>query len=108
MLYYVYGPNILYEYARGAGKAFGTYGPIVKDVAFDVYNEFTEFLEENREFELLRKQGVDISDMPRKTTNIIERFQEAYEGFTDMTSNTKETEELQKAYGQVAQFFRFT
>jgi hypothetical protein len=29
-LYYLYGPNVLYEYARSAGNAFGTYAPIIK------------------------------------------------------------------------------
>ena len=38
------------------GNAFGKYAPIIKDVTFDVYNEFKEFLEENRELELLAKQ----------------------------------------------------
>ena len=44
---------LLYFYI---GNAFGKYAPIIKDVTFDVYNEFKEFLEENRELELLAKQ----------------------------------------------------
>ena len=79
LLYYVYGPSVLYEYAREAGKAFGTYAPIVKDVASDVYNEFRENLEESRDLDMLKKQGVDVSNMPRRTTNLFERFQQAYE-----------------------------
>ena len=45
-----------FNYQRNTGNAFGKYAPIIKDVTFDVYNEFKEFLEENRELELLAKQ----------------------------------------------------
>lgn len=48
VLYYVYGPNVLYEYAREAGKAFSTYAPIVKDVSMDIFNEFRDYFEEDR------------------------------------------------------------
>lgn len=78
-LYYFYGPDVLYEYAREAGKLFSTYAPVVKDVSLDLYNEFRDYLEENRERELLRKAGVDIDKIPRKTTNALERFQAGLE-----------------------------
>ena len=48
ILYYVYGPNVLYEYAREAGKLFSTYAPIIKDVTLDIFNEFKDYLEEDR------------------------------------------------------------
>ena len=48
VLYYIYGPNVLYEYAREAGKLFSTYAPIIKDVTLDIFNEFKDFLEEDR------------------------------------------------------------
>jgi len=35
------------------------------------------FLGFNREREMLKKRGVDISLLPRRTTNIIERFSES-------------------------------
>lgn len=40
ILYYIYGPGTLYEYAREAGKFVSTYGPIVKEVSFDIFYEF--------------------------------------------------------------------
>lgn len=57
VLYYIYGPNVLYEYARDAGKFVSTYAPIVKDVSLDIFNEFKDYLEEDREREMLSKQG---------------------------------------------------
>jgi hypothetical protein len=78
-LYYFYGPNTLYEYAREAGKFVSTYAPIVKDISLDIFNEFRDYLEEDRERGLLSKSGVDIGNMPRRTTNIIERFQQGLE-----------------------------
>ena len=41
-LYYYYGPNTLYEYAREAGKLFSTYAPIVKGY-FEAY-QFISYL----------------------------------------------------------------
>ena len=58
------------------GKLFSTYAPIVKDMSVDIFNEFRDYLEENRERELLRKEGVDVDSVARRTTNIIERFQQ--------------------------------
>jgi hypothetical protein len=78
-LYYFYGPNTLYEYAREAGRFFSTYAPIVRDVSLDIFYEFRDYLEEDREREMLRRQGVDVNRMPRRTTNIIERFQQSME-----------------------------
>ncbi len=84
-LYYFYGPNVLYEYAREAGKLVSTYAPVVKDVSFNIFNEFKDYLEEDRERNLLAKNGVDISTLPRRTSNIIERFQEGLSSFSSMT-----------------------
>ena len=39
---------------------------------------------------------MDISNIPRKTTNIIERFQQAYEGFGSEAK--KDSMDVQKAY----------
>ena len=90
ILYYLYGPNVLYEYVREAGLAFGKYAPIIKDVTLDVYNEFRENLEENRELEMLKKQGIDTSNFPKRTTNIFERFQQAYEVYNCTKKNRTE------------------
>lgn len=78
-LYKFYGPGVLYEFAREAGKLFSTYAPIVRDLSLDIFNEGKDYLEEDRERELMRKGGVDVENMPRKTTNIIERFQAGME-----------------------------
>jgi hypothetical protein len=75
-LYKFYGSAVLYDFAREAGKLFNTYAPIVRDLSLDIFNEGKDYLEEDRDRELLRKGGVDVESMPRKTTNIIERFQE--------------------------------
>jgi hypothetical protein len=77
LLYYVYGPDTIYEYARQAGKLFSTYAPVVKDVSVDIFNEFKDYLEENRDRDILKKNGVDVDGIPRRTTNIIERFQQS-------------------------------
>lgn len=77
-LYYFYGPTTLYDYAKEAGKFVSTYAPIVKDVSFDIFNEFRDYLEEDKEREALKKSGIDITNLPRRTTNIIERFQQSY------------------------------
>ena len=36
----------------------------------------------------MRKSGIDVSGMPRKTTNIFERFQESLKAFTDSSSSS--------------------
>lgn len=36
----------------------------------------------------LRKSGIDVSGMPRKTTNIFERFQESMKAFTESSSSS--------------------
>ena len=78
-LYYFYGPTVLYDYAREAGKFFSTYAPVVRDVSTDIFYEFRDYMEEEKEREMLRKSGVDIDMMPRRTTNILERFQQSLE-----------------------------
>lgn len=77
VLYYIYGPTTLYEYARSAGQFAGKYGPILKQTAFDIFYEFRDYLEEDRDRDLLRKTGVDITQLPRRTSNVLERFQQS-------------------------------
>jgi hypothetical protein len=86
-LYYFYGPTTLYKYTREAGVLFSTYAPVVKEVATDIFSEFREYLDEDREREDLKNAGVDIENIPRRTTNIIERFQESLDTFSEMTSS---------------------
>ena len=74
-LYYVYGSAVLYEYAREAGKLFSTIAPVVKDVSTNLFSEFREYFEEDRERDAMRKSGVDIDSIPRRTSNVIERVQ---------------------------------
>ena len=71
-LYYFYGIDTLYEYARDAGKAFSTYAPIIKEATTNIYTEIVDFLEEDRQRNVLRDQGVDVDSIPRRTTNIFE------------------------------------
>ena len=77
--YYVFGSEKLYEFAREAGRIFSTYFPIVRQAIEDIIYEFRDFLEEDRERALLQKAGIDISLLPRRTTNIIERLQKGIE-----------------------------
>ena len=98
VLYYVYGSEVLYEYAREAGRLFSTYGPIVKDVSLDIFYEFRDYLEEDRERAALKMSGVDIDSIPRRTTNILEKFSETFATFSDLTTGKKEASELQEAY----------
>jgi Asp-tRNA(Asn)/Glu-tRNA(Gln) amidotransferase C subunit len=96
VLYYLYGPDELYGDAREAGKFVSTYGPIVKDLAYNIYNEFKEYIDEDRQRDELSKRGIDISKIPRRTTNIIERIQESLEMFSEMTQVKSEiSEEIQ-------------
>eukprot|EP01038_Epipyxis_sp_PR26KG_P006429 gene6429-8847_t len=97
-LYYFYGPDVLYDYTRQAGKLFSTYAPIVKELSIDIFNEFRDYLEENRERELMKKSGIDVDSMARRTTNIIERFQQGLSAFNEMTDSSKEAGVLQSAY----------
>ncbi len=86
-LYYYYGPTTLYKYTREAGVLFSTYAPVVRDLVTDIASEFKEYLDEDREREDLKKAGVDIDNLPRRTTNIIERFQESLDTFSEMTAS---------------------
>ncbi len=86
-LYYYYGPTTLYKYTREAGVFFSTYAPIVRDLVTDIVTEFREYLDEDKEREDLRKAGVDIDNLPRRTTNIIERFQDSLDTFSEMTGS---------------------
>eukprot|EP01031_Cornospumella_fuschlensis_P029085 gene29085-35102_t len=94
VLYYFYGPNVLYEYARGAGKLFATYAPIIQQVSTDIFYEFRDYFEEDREREALRKAGIDISKMPRRTSNLIERVQESFSTLTEAAASTEGTGKL--------------
>ena len=77
VLYIVYGPTVLYDYAREAGKLFSQYGPMVQDISKGIFFEVRDYLEEDKEREILRKQGFDIDKIPRRTTNIFERVSES-------------------------------
>lgn len=77
--YYVLGPEKLYEYAREAGRLFSTYFPIVQQAVTDIVYEFRDYLEEDRERSSLSKAGIDISILPRKTTNLFARMQKSLE-----------------------------
>ena len=98
-LYYFYGSEVLYDFAREAGRLFSTYAPVVKDVSFDIFNEFRDYLEEDRERAALRKSGVDVDSLPRRTTNIIEKFQETLGSISGSEAGKAEAQELQSAYG---------
>lgn len=101
VLYYLYGPSALYDFAREAGKAFSTYAPVVKTAVTDIFNEFKDYMEEDQEREELRQNGVDVENLPRRTTNIIERFQQTYESFDGESSALAESENILKdAYGR--------
>ena len=84
VLYYIYGPKELYSYAREAGKFAATYLPVIKDLAVNIYNEFKEYIDEDRERDELKKRGMDITNFPRRTTNLIERVQESLNMFSEM------------------------
>lgn len=88
VLYYLYGPDELYGYAREAGKAFGTYAPIAKDLAVNIFNEFKEYVDEDRQRDDMQKRGLDISKIPRRTTNVIERISESISMFSEMASTS--------------------
>lgn len=77
--YYFLGSEKLYEYAREAGKLFSTYFPILRQGITDIIYEFRDFLEEDRERSLLVKAGIDVTRLPRKTTNVFERLQKSFE-----------------------------
>lgn len=46
----------------------------------------------------LRKSGIDVSGMPRKTTNIFERFQESMKAFTESSSSSEDSNVLKSAF----------
>ena len=90
-LYYLYGIDALYDFARDAGKTFSTVTPIIKQVVGDIYDEFKDYLEENQERENLRKAGLDIDNLPRTTTNIIERFIDNYNTYEESLKTDNES-----------------
>lgn len=85
ILYYIYGPEELYSYAREAGKFASTYLPVIKDLAVNIYSEFKDYVDEDRERDEMKRRGIDISLFPRRTTNLIERVQESLNMFSEMT-----------------------
>ena len=88
VLYYVYGPEELYSYAREAGKFVSTYFPIVKDLTLNIFNEFKDYIDEDRQRDDMKKRGIDLSNFPRRTTNILERIQQNLAMFSEMTTVT--------------------
>ena len=52
-----------------------TYLPIIQKISGDLFTEFQDFFEEDKERSELKKQGFDLSNIPRRTTNVIERIQ---------------------------------
>ena len=73
-LYYFFGFSTLYEYARTAGNFVATYFLIGQLVPREIFNEFKDYFEEDRERELLKKQGFGMTDIPRRSSNIFESF----------------------------------
>eukprot|EP01035_Chromulina_nebulosa_P016842 gene16842-22327_t len=90
VLYYIYGPEVLYDYARQAGKFVSTYLPIIQGVAGDIVDEFKEYFNEEKERDLLRQQGFDVSNLPRRTSNVIERLQKAVESMSESSESLSE------------------
>lgn len=84
-LYYIYGAEELYDNAREAGKLFSTYAPVVKEVVFNIYNEFKDYIDEDKQRDEMKKRGIDVSTIPRRTTNLIERVQESLNMLSEMT-----------------------
>ena len=42
----------------------------------NIAKEYQEYFEENREREIMRKAGVDVDNLPRRTSTVVDRFQE--------------------------------
>jgi hypothetical protein len=78
-LYYIYGPQVLYDYAKEAGKVVSTYAPVIRDVSMNLYYEFKDYFEEDKERDEMRKAGFDIDDIPRRTSTVVQRVQSAYQ-----------------------------
>lgn len=102
-LYYLYGPSKLYEFAKEAGRFVSTYGPVVQQAATDIFNEFREYLDEDQERALLRKAGIDVEKMPRRTTNIIERFQQSISALSESSEFAASSNTLQSAYRDIGE-----
>jgi Sec-independent protein translocase protein TatA len=82
-LYYLFGPTRLYEFTREAGRLFSTYFPVAKEIAGDLVSEFKDYMEEEKEREKLAERGVDLSKLPRRTSNVFERFSDAMEALKE-------------------------
>jgi hypothetical protein len=80
-LYYFCGPSVMYDYAREAGKLIATYAPVVRDVSANIFNEFKDYFNEEVERDELRKAGLDVDAIPRRTSTVVDRFQAAYQVF---------------------------
>lgn len=85
-LYYLYGPTALYDFARAAGNFVSTYLPIVQSIAQDIFKEFQDYFEEDKERDSLKKQGFDVSNMPRRTSNVLERLQQGFAAISDVAN----------------------
>ena len=92
-LYYFYGPTVLYEYAREAGRFVSTYTPIIRDTTTNIFNEFKDYFDEDQDRERMRKAGIDVDKLPRSTTNIIERFQVGFKAITADTSSASSNDD---------------
>jgi Sec-independent protein translocase protein TatA len=106
-LYYVYGPTKLYEYARAAGRFVSEYLPIVQQVSSDIFAELKDYFDEDRERELLKKQGFDLENIPRRTSNVFERVQQSLASLSDSSasdsaSSASGIDPLQAAYAAPA------
>jgi hypothetical protein len=88
-LYYLYGPDELYGYVREAGKFVSKYLPIVRDISFNIFNEIKDFIEEDQQRDDMKKRGIDISRIPRKTSNIFERLSESVGMLSEMSKDSQ-------------------
>ena len=52
---------------------------IVQRASLDIFDEFKEFIEEDKQRDMLKKRGINIDNVPRRTTNILERASQAFE-----------------------------
>jgi hypothetical protein len=90
-LYYLVGPAKLYEFVREAGRLFSTYVPIVQQTTTDIFYEFRDYFEEDREREMLKQAGIDVDKLPRKTSTIVQRFQNAMNTVSELTATSTAT-----------------
>lgn len=85
--YALYGPDALYEFAREIGSFIGKYAPVIQGIATDIYKEFREYFDEDQERDLLKKQGFNMDNIPRRTSNALERIVQSFEAMTSSDKN---------------------